>query len=342
MDKETLSNYGWIVILVLVLSVLLALATPFGLFITDAIKSTTAGLFDVNKNALDIAGIVVPDQEFENVDDGYDHNAPELNPSNTIPTGGYYGNMNLETMEVVWYDEMPATVSENDVYLYGDYFYGFVDPYVGWDVALAVDEMAAIFPAGYETTNKNQTSYDPILESINGKPIVALSYTFNECVNLTELPVIPKNTKCLTGTFGYCTSITDDSLKNFVIPNSVIDMSATFRHCESIVDASIITIPSGVLSLSCAFEDCYSLVKAPVIPQGVVEMAAGFARCTSLLEAPELPSSLKYLNSCFTDCWNMSGIVKVPCGAAYSNGFQYTNATPEYYHIDGCDGSCGK
>ena len=39
MDKETLSNYGWIVILVLVLSVLLALATPFGLFITDAIKA---------------------------------------------------------------------------------------------------------------------------------------------------------------------------------------------------------------------------------------------------------------------------------------------------------------
>ena len=30
MDKETLSNYGWIVICVLVLAVMLALATPFG------------------------------------------------------------------------------------------------------------------------------------------------------------------------------------------------------------------------------------------------------------------------------------------------------------------------
>ena len=48
MDKETLSNYGWIVILVLVLAVMLALASPFGNFVATAVKSTTKGLFDVN------------------------------------------------------------------------------------------------------------------------------------------------------------------------------------------------------------------------------------------------------------------------------------------------------
>ena len=52
MDKETLSNYGWIVILVLILAVMLALATPFGNFIAGAIKATTAGFFNVNGNAL--------------------------------------------------------------------------------------------------------------------------------------------------------------------------------------------------------------------------------------------------------------------------------------------------
>ena len=31
MDKETLSNYGWVVICVLVLVVMIALATPFGI-----------------------------------------------------------------------------------------------------------------------------------------------------------------------------------------------------------------------------------------------------------------------------------------------------------------------
>ena len=56
MDKETLSNYGWIVICVLVLAVMIALAGPFGNFVADAVKSTTQGLFDVNQNALDAAG----------------------------------------------------------------------------------------------------------------------------------------------------------------------------------------------------------------------------------------------------------------------------------------------
>ena len=51
MDKETLSNYGWIVICVLILAVMIALATPFGHFIAGAIKSTTAGFFTVNQNA---------------------------------------------------------------------------------------------------------------------------------------------------------------------------------------------------------------------------------------------------------------------------------------------------
>ena len=53
MDKETLSNYGWVVICVLVLVVMIALATPFGKYIAEAVKNTTKALFDVSKGALD-------------------------------------------------------------------------------------------------------------------------------------------------------------------------------------------------------------------------------------------------------------------------------------------------
>ncbi len=64
MDKETLSNYGWVVICVLVLVVMIALATPFGKFIADAVKNTTQALFDVSEKALNTglkaaAGITV-------------------------------------------------------------------------------------------------------------------------------------------------------------------------------------------------------------------------------------------------------------------------------------------
>ena len=54
MDKETLSNYGWVVICVLVLVVMIALATPFGKYIAQAVKNTTESLFTVSQNALNV------------------------------------------------------------------------------------------------------------------------------------------------------------------------------------------------------------------------------------------------------------------------------------------------
>ncbi len=57
MDKNTLSNYGWIVIAVLVLSVMIALSTPFGNYIKDAVATTTQGLFDTNLKALESVGV---------------------------------------------------------------------------------------------------------------------------------------------------------------------------------------------------------------------------------------------------------------------------------------------
>ena len=53
MDKETLSNYGWIVICVLVLAVMLALATPFGNFIADGFKAAFLGFGQTNNSMLD-------------------------------------------------------------------------------------------------------------------------------------------------------------------------------------------------------------------------------------------------------------------------------------------------
>ena len=53
MDKETLSNYGWVVICVIVLSVMIALATPFADAIKDAVVKTTSNLINKADAALD-------------------------------------------------------------------------------------------------------------------------------------------------------------------------------------------------------------------------------------------------------------------------------------------------
>ena len=53
MDRQTLSNYGWIVIAILVLSVMIALATPFGHYIKLGAENTLFGLIGTSNNAMD-------------------------------------------------------------------------------------------------------------------------------------------------------------------------------------------------------------------------------------------------------------------------------------------------
>ncbi len=65
MDKNTLSNYGWVVIAVLVLSVMIALATPFGTYIRQGVESTTAGLFDTSEKAMNVVGMSAGSGNFE-------------------------------------------------------------------------------------------------------------------------------------------------------------------------------------------------------------------------------------------------------------------------------------
>lgn len=67
MDKETLSHYGWVVILILILSVMLALTTPFGDYIGNGIVTITRGFKDVADHTIDEDSITVINNKFEDV-----------------------------------------------------------------------------------------------------------------------------------------------------------------------------------------------------------------------------------------------------------------------------------
>ncbi len=54
MDKETLSHYGWIVILVIILAILLGLAQPFGQFIKVSFMNTNEAMKNTGDKALPI------------------------------------------------------------------------------------------------------------------------------------------------------------------------------------------------------------------------------------------------------------------------------------------------
>ena len=80
MDKQTLSNYGWVVIVVIILVILMGLASPFGNYIA---KGTTNILKSFSNNA----NIVVDSSAFDEVAGG---SSPVVTPSAT--EGYYYRN----------------------------------------------------------------------------------------------------------------------------------------------------------------------------------------------------------------------------------------------------------
>ena len=131
MDRETLSHYGWIVILVLILAVLLAFATPFGSFIADGFKATYAGFDMVGNGAMDVVmnstgGCTHNNTEIKNVTDDYtgdtvcDKCGTVLEEGkHIVPEGGQYTTADGTVYKPG--DEMPQTAQTGDKYKYKMY-----------------------------------------------------------------------------------------------------------------------------------------------------------------------------------------------------------------------------
>ena len=154
---------------------------------------------------------------------------PELNPAGNIPAGAYYANLGTGT----FYDTMPTTISDGDAYVYGDYIYMYEPELNGWSVSLATEDSGILnFIPSYPVTDRNQTSYSPILESINGAPIVSLSYTYFECSSLEVAPNIPNEVVEIHGAFHSCTSLTE-----IIIPGTVTELtSGAFYDCTNLTN----------------------------------------------------------------------------------------------------------
>ena len=339
MDKETLSNYGWIVICVLVLAVMLAFATPFGKFVATAVQSTTKGLFDVNRNALDSAGIEIMQQEFEEMLNGENADSA-FNPTGVIPEGGTYYVGVTNTM-IGYYsgysDELnagatfPTTPQTGDVYVYGDYEYryNFNRTTSSWS------ENESQNGWGVSAINTSKTSYGAVLNSVNGVPVVNLTYAFYGCTQLIDTPDLSHctNVTNMKHTFGSCRAL--QSITN--IPSSVINMESTFSWCDSLVDASNIVIPSGVTNMKGTFASCTSLESAPIMnnANSVTDMKNTFQDCTSLVTVPTIPSSVTNMSGTFYGCTSLTGTISVPCNITISS-WTYCPVTVGQFHYTNC------
>ena len=331
MDKSTLSNYGWVVIAVLVLSVMIALATPFGDYIGNAVKSTTEGLFQVEQKAMDSAGLEMMQQEFENMLSDKD---PALNPTgvteidNTYSYGDYIytrpttGNdFGASTLEEAWeilYAELDAQgmIWQDLVDMYAQY-YGYTEEQVKAEMGLTQETFVPSKVENYwdvelnlNVTDKNQKTYGPILESINGMPVTSMTSTFQNCTMLETSPVIPNSVTTMVFTFGRCTSLKTAP----TIPSSVTYMMGTFQECSSLISTPDFSKCVSLTSLEQAFMDCTNLTNVAPLPTNVKSLRWTFSDCTSLTVAPDLSKCTKIedmantFNGC-TSLKDVSGIV---------------------------------
>ena len=336
MDKSTLSNYGWIVIAVLVLAVMVALASPFGHFIEAGVKSTAQGLFDVNQSAGAIIGLDMPEQDFckhteteiRNTDTNYTGdtccklcNKVLIKGTYIVPTGGTYyvgvtststGDYTGATATFTEGQAIPDKVNTGDVYVFGDYEYRYNQYYgtFGW----TSDTTQSCW--GVRVLDTGKTTYGAILESINGKPVTSLSSTFKGCTSLTTPPSIPSSVTNMQSTFSNCTSlVTAPDMSN---ANSVTNMSYTFSNCTSLTIAPV--IPSSVTNMYYTFLDCKNLTTAPVIPSSVTNMYGTFSECTKLTTAPTIPNSVTTMSGTFYECTALTTAPVIPSSVTNMEG----------------------
>lgn len=335
MDKETLSHYGWIVILVLILAVLLALASPFGMFIADGIKATTAGLWDTQWGAMSAVGIILPNEEFVgepapcNIEGHYlgdgrgEHMIPVTDcHSNhqytcecdgwTVPENGtyiilYQGGSDERTFHAG--EKLPCGYESQlgDVFTLNEYHYRFnqyQDSGWGWVSNITQNGW------GVECTDKSVVAPGAFLSEINGKPVNNARSIFYNCKSLKKIPEIPSCITDMSWAFYSCESL--DVMPDLRNCTQLKSLACAFQHCISLVDVSDFYIPESVTNLNLTFYYCKNLKKAPDFSHlvNLTSMISTFESCEKLEEAPNLSNCTKLttMNSCFLDCTSLKTI----------------------------------
>lgn len=345
MDKETLSNYGWIVICTLVLAVMIALSTPFSNFVADAIKSTINGLLNVNDEVLGIIDTPDPALNPENADTfGIYFLHGDYMYKRGVVSGNKYGAQTLEEAwdvltqllafdNMTWQDmverEKPEGLTEEEFKAHLGMTEETFEPTVFDDYY------------GVRVSDKTKTEYTSLLESINGVPVTNLDGAFQDCTNMVHAPALPRNATSMLQTFNNCYSLVDapkipggvtnmfgtfnncTSLKTApILPNGVTDVYGMFSGCTSLNtyagsmdasgDFSNYKLPSEITNITGLFYQCASIVIAPKIPDKVVNMSMAFSDCISLKIAPSIPNNVKFMGSTFAGCVSLTSAPTIP------------------------------
>lgn len=348
MDKETLSNYGWIVVLVLILAIMLALASPFGMFVSDAIKNTTQGLFDVNSSALNTVGINPDDLSFNGSSNITYYTIEEIEADEHLYA---IGKTKPEYVVATFNDDYTEVIitkngDDSDGYIKDSAFYEHYNKPLFPDLKTVIIKEGIlnigqssfrmssnlskiVFPNSLTVIDEYAFLGTAISDLTIGQEVTEIKdFAFNNCSRLKTLH-IKSNVKTIgREAFKSCKNLSkviiDDGLQNIEYEG--------FAFCRNLTQ---INLPNTITHIdNNAFSDCYALEKIEIPNSLSLISNAMFARCDMLtdiklpntitkiddfgfffcesLENIELPTSIEIIGSTsFRNCIKLKEI-KIP------------------------------
>lgn len=224
MDRNTLSNYGWIIVTTIIIALMIVLATPFGNYIGDAFTSVVDGFSEKVAEGTDEA--ITVSRMGDKGGSIYHGNETEV----FALTSAYAseGDATFIPGDNGAIEAMVANMPQiGDKVIYGDYVYEYKE-YVGgiskgWDVSL-------------KDGNTSKSSYPAIAETVLGAPVVSIGSTFYSCTNLVEAPALPDTIENMSGAFYNCSSLTTVAK----MPDNAKVIDGAFMNCTSLTGTIIV------------------------------------------------------------------------------------------------------
>lgn len=349
MDRETLSHYGWIIVVLICMAIIISLATPFGRYIGTVTSNVADGVqgatnqIDREQASADMGDLFLGDSEnVGNINISGSNNTGKVN--STIPQGGIYfpegdlsypigdGYMMTPVLTAtrakfapdfdtsVYIGNKPdggdafPELKDGDIFIYGSYQYVYnATPYDRRHITLqnAPDYKIEQIDGWYVMEYKPQKEAQPILTEINGKKVKNIDWLFKDNTKLTDASkfVIPDSVTSAVGVFYKCSSLT----KAPVIPSTLKVVTRMFMGCTSLRgNIEVNTNPTN-----------YGNFLANVDTSNIT--ITGITSCKTELLKTDTKETSKYNKLIYTHCCETASIV-------YEDGMTFAEfkETPYY------------
>jgi hypothetical protein len=155
------------------------------------------------------------------------------------------------------------------------------------------EDMSNTFNSCYLLNGDLQDIYN----KFNWTYVKDMSYTFNQCRNITGSPVCSENVTNMCGTYYNCQNITG----NAVCGSNVIDMDYTYYNCRNLTGNPV--CGPNVTDMNYTYFQCYNLTGNITIPESVNSLDNTFCLPAGNMMAIDVTLPSKWQGSSQVNTW---------------------------------------